>query len=430
MDGDLRYSPPATAVDGLIAVPIDIERLEARVVFDLAARSAQAEATMLFRAGSQDGHPMFDMRQGVWQAWLDGTTLPPGSLRHHDLGGGRGAEMRVLERELPAGSRHTLRVAYAMEEPQSPQAQPVGWDPAAPRMTWDFWFTDLLPARYLEMWFPANLVFDRFPFSLEIELASTEIEHALITNGRVDEEERNCWRIQFPGSFTALSPLLVLAPADEVEIRYGMAALPEPGAAVQLVTAKPSTAGESLAEAEDQVASYLAGNAARIGPYLHGNRFTTFLWPGSRSMEYDGGTTSNMHALEHETFHSWFGRGVKPASQNDGWIDEGWTTYNTGPRRFARLPFEASEPRVELCSSNPFNRATPAASYGAGARFFAGLAAAMGLDELLAMMCSFYLDNMCGLVTTRQLEEWLIAKSGREEIGRWFARFVYGIEPG
>jgi len=46
-------------------------------------------------------------------------------------------------------------------------------------------------------------------------------------------------------------------------------------------------------------------------------------------MEYDGGTTTGQAALQHETYHSWWGRGLKPASQPDAWIDEGWTFYYT-----------------------------------------------------------------------------------------------------
>jgi hypothetical protein len=39
-------------------------------------------------------------------------------------------------------------------------------------------------------------------------------------------------------------------------------------------------------------------------------------------MEYDGGTTTASGNLKHETYHTWWGRGLKPASQNDAWWDE------------------------------------------------------------------------------------------------------------
>ena len=46
-------------------------------------------------------------------------------------------------------------------------------------------------------------------------------------------------------------------------------------------------------------------------------------------MKYDRAVATTEGVLQHEVFHSWFARGVKPASQNDSWFDEGWTVYNT-----------------------------------------------------------------------------------------------------
>ena len=48
------------------------------------------------------------------------------------------------------------------------------------------------------------------------------------------------------------------------------------------------------------------------------DRFVAFIIQGG--MEYDGGCTSSLGALRHEAYHSWWGRGVKPASQADGMV--------------------------------------------------------------------------------------------------------------
>ena len=47
----------------------------------------------------------------------------------------------------------------------------------------------------------------------------------------------------------------------------------------------------------------------------------------------DGGCTSPPGSLHHETFHSWWGRGIKPASQADGWWDEAWNVYHDGQKK-------------------------------------------------------------------------------------------------
>jgi len=52
---------------------------------------------------------MFDLRQTIEDAALDGSAISPTDMPAVDLGGGPGAEMRVLHRELAAGSEHVLR---------------------------------------------------------------------------------------------------------------------------------------------------------------------------------------------------------------------------------------------------------------------------------------------------------------------------------
>ena len=144
-------------------------------------------------------------------------------------------------------------------------------------------------------------------------------------------------------------------------------------------------------------------------------------------MEYNGAVTSNVAALEHEVFHSWYGRGIKPASQNDGWIDEAWDNYTTTAYALQERPFDMSEPPVKLCSANPFNRVTPPEAYSDGERFFAGLAASFGREQLQAAMHAFYRENLGQRVTTQQLEAFLIDRSGQSQLADYFKRFVYGI---
>jgi hypothetical protein len=303
------------------------------------------------------------------------------------------------------------------------------WDTANSRVYWDFWFTDLWPGRYLEMWLPANLIYDRFGVRLEIKVASSNNAHRLVTNGQVAELGPNHWRVEFPERFTALSPMLLLAAQDRLEARESRVALPGGQDELQLEVEGPIGAGTDLKAAEQQIQQYLAENVAQIGPYAHGNRFTAYIWENQvRSMEYNGAVTSNIGALKHEVFHSWYGRGIMPATQNDGWIDEAWNMYSTDASGPEERPFALSEPRVTLCSANPFNRITPQESYEDGARFFAGLAAAIGSEALRSTMTAFYRNNVGERVTTQQLEAFLIDRSVKPELADYFKHFVYGTD--
>jgi hypothetical protein len=424
---DLIHAPPATPVDGLMAVPIDIDRVHATLVFDAAAKVATLEAEMRFALGPTAGNPLFDFRQPISDASLNGAPLAPAELAHHDLGGGPGAELRVIERTLAAGSTNTLVLRSTLGTPQSQGANPIGFEPASTRLYFDFWFSDLFPGRYLEMWLPANLIYDRFALDLTVRIDNSGFQHLLFANGAISALGANQWRIQYPDSFTALSPMLVIAAADRLTTRQGSVNLPGSGP-VALDLFKLTTTPADLATVETSLAGYLAANVASSGPYAHGARFTAFIWSGtSRSMEYEGATTSTVGALQHEVFHSWWARGVKPATQNDSWLDEGWTVYNTDAGAFAIEPFDVNDPPVTLAGRNPFNRVTPGTAYSAGRRFFAGLAAELGLAQLRALMKEFYTEHAGELVTTADLEAHLVSRSGRLALADWFHRFVYGL---
>lgn len=426
MATNFQLAPPAKVVDGLTAVPIDIQELAATVRFDLATRQAQVTATVQFEVGPTAGCPIFDLRQTIATAMLDGAVVATTDLAHHDFGGGADAQLRVLNRTLAAGSVHTLILTYGLGQPQAPSSQPIGWDLTSPRLTWDLWFSDLWAGRYLEMWFPANLIFDQFAFRLDLELVNTTVAHVVFSNATVRTVGANHWQLAFPARYTALSPMILLGAADRIESRIGTATLPVTGA-VTLTTCKLVGTVGDLAAIETEVAGYLAANEAAVGRYLHGNRWTTFLWSNpSRSMEYDGAVTSNADSLRHEVFHSWVARGLKPASQRDGWMDEAWTTYATGGGA-AIDPFDLSEPTTALAPANPWRRTTPDASYTVGARFFRGLAALFGVATLQGYLRDFYAAHLDAPCTTAQLEEFLICRSGMIELADYFDHYVYGL---
>src|SRR5205823_6393825 len=147
-------------------------------------------------------------RQTITAVWLDGVPLTPAQVALHDFGGGAGAELRVVDSVLAAGSSHTLRLTYPLGPPQASTAgsyQPaMTWGPG-PRLAFNFGFTDLGPGRYLEAWVPANLIFDQFALTLELRILNTSVAHTLITNGAVGSLGVNYWSVIFPSRFTAFS---------------------------------------------------------------------------------------------------------------------------------------------------------------------------------------------------------------------------------
>jgi hypothetical protein len=225
--------------------------------------------------------------------------------------------------------------------------------------------------------------------------------------------------------------MLVLVPSDELELRRSSVNLPNRERSLGLVCAKPHDVDADLGSCEADVRAWLSYMAGRYGPWVHGDTFWAFVWGPGRGMEYDGATTASVAALEHEVFHSWFGRGVKPARAADGWIDEAWTTWATTSRRAEQPRFHSEElslqePPVELYPQHPWARHTPVAAYTDGARLFAGLAFLFGgPDRMRTAMAEWYHANAGRSVTTDGLGAHLHAWSGID-ISPWWARYVHG----
>lgn len=428
MATNFAIAPPPRTVDGLLAVPIDISAIDAHFVFDGAASSASADATITYTVGPTAGNPIFDLRQTITGAWLDGVAFAPAQLAHHAFGSGTFTDLRVVESIQPAGSVHTLRVQYGLAVPNAQLGGsylPVlDWS-AGPRLRFAFGLSDLNRARYVEAWLPANLIFDQFSIALEITIVNTFAAHSVITNGALTSLGPNHWQIAFPARFSALSPLLEVRATDTLESLIGSATLPVSGRIVTIEAWKALGGAAVLATEIANIQSHLGANETDYGAYLHGTRYTAFFNGGG--MEYEGGTTTAPSALRHEAFHSWFARGIKPASQADGWWDEGYTSYHDGGAT-GSAPFDFSALPITLCTRDPWQRHTVGNAYGDGSAFWRGMAALLGVAPFNGLMAELYERYKGGSpVSTAMIEEHLLARSGNPGVVAAFHRFAYGL---
>jgi len=424
-----RYAPPPTRAGGRTAVPIDIHTIDAVLHLDAHTGRCTADAYLEFTQGPHDGHPVFDLRQQIESALLDGDRLSPDDLPHCDLGGGPEAAMRVIRRRLQAGTRHSLHVSYALATPQAPRGgsrlPEVHASDGRARLS--FGMSDLAPGRYLESWIPANLLFDQYSIDIGITVANAAAPHVLITSGRSIQIAENRWWVEFRPGSTSCSPMVELHPADEVVCRRATVRLPVSDKDLEIEIWKPRGMKAQLSRLLGKVSGWLCDFERRMGRYCHGRRFVVFLQDRG-GMEYDGGCTSSVEALWHETHHAWWARGLKPPSQRDGWIDEAWTVYSE-KRRGVATPFDLSRPAPLLNPENPWWRVTPAESYDEGCLFFEGLADIAGTANLEAWMDEFCRESMPGFVTTGELEDYLFERSGGDRrIRAAFAR-IRGAPP-
>ena len=431
---NFHLAPPAKLVDGLWAVPIDIQRITATLTFDASTTSGTGDATLEFKMGRCTGCPIFDLRQTITAAWLDGVPVPVAKLAHHSFSGGPNADLRIVESSLAAGSAHNLRVTYQVGTPQAPMIgsylPAIQWSDGA-RVALNFGFTDRGPGRYLESWVPANMIFDQYELNLELRILNTTVAHTVLTNGTVTSLDTNHWRVNWPAHSTAFSPLLELRAQDTLASATGTVTLPVSGRTVSIEAWKlpndpqsPSS-GANLPVEVDHIKTYLTNNENLNGSYPHCNRFVAFLHRGG--MEYDGGTTTAIGPLQHEMFHSWWGRGVKPASQPDAWFDEAWTVYND-EGAIGSQPFDSTDLPVTLCTRNPWSRITASGAYDDGNKFWKGVAAIIGVNSLNTLMSDLYKQGLRQPVTTTDIEQFLICHTGNTQLVDAFHRFAYGFD--
>jgi hypothetical protein len=445
-DSDWVGAPPPFAGADFLAVPIDVLAVNATLLFDLSNSSARAMATMRFRMGSQQGHPIFDLRQNIEDAALDGSAISPADVPAVDLGGGPGAEMRVLHRELAAGSEHVLELSYVLSRPLG-----NSFDLAPPRFDasgvhWNFNLADYDAGHFLEQWLPANLIHDRFPVALELELVGGAAPHTLLANGSVEETAPNRFHATFPGHYVAHSHFLVLEPAAQLRGSTTPLALVD-GSALELrvYTAQADVDLDSVPGMAERA---LNEHVSAFGAFPESHGLTLFVWSGN-GMEYNGAATIFVFGtpvdgklrpgegvIRHETLHSWFGRGLSPLTQSDGWWDEAWVTYVVDYEGNA-MPFAADDAPLKLRDDNPYNRAMRSAEkpdpYENGPRVFANLAARLGAGQLRELMAELYQVRPVSRVSTDDLERFLFCKTRDHEVRRIFQRFVHGkateVEP-
>jgi len=113
---DFRHAPPPSEAYGIKRVFVDVTRVEAEAVLDAATQTATARATMHFQMGDEGGNPIFDLRQTISYAELDGEELedPNWELRFRGFDTG---SLRAADAWLPACSEHQLYLEYPLAEP-------------------------------------------------------------------------------------------------------------------------------------------------------------------------------------------------------------------------------------------------------------------------------------------------------------------------
>jgi hypothetical protein len=82
---------------------------------------------------------------------------------------------------------------------------------------------------------------------------------------------------------------------------------------------------------------------------------------------------------------------------------------------------------VLLCTRDPWQRHTVANAYSDGSRFWQGMASLLGVPTLNSLMAELYQTHRGQPLSTQNVEEFLLRRSGNTAVVDAFHRFVYGL---
>jgi len=199
-------------------VPIDIQSLEAEVLFNVALQTADVAASMRFRVGNNSGRPIFNLLQDIGSARLDGSNVTVSDFLHDVLASDGSQRPRVIDCSLAAGSSHTLDLNYNLSQlATAARHLPLIWLASPRGLCWAC-FTNRQAGGYLETWFPSNMLYDEFSLVLEVRLVNAQTAHALVTNGAVTKLGAHYWRAGWQDSNPIFSPVLVVAPSTSLDL--------------------------------------------------------------------------------------------------------------------------------------------------------------------------------------------------------------------
>jgi len=143
----------------------------------------------------------------------------------------------------------------------------------------------------------------------------------------------------------------------------------------------------------------------------------------SGGMEHSGATETSLRSVDHELFHSYYGKGVMPANGSAGFLDEAmasWRDYDYF--KSAKVDFELSN----VGNHGPYMRKTDRRSYSLGRKFFSYID--MRLEDLggyKKFMREFFKANNHTVITVEYFISELNRWSGMDFTGD-FDRYVLG----
>lgn len=351
-NNDVTHRPPGFSFNGDRAVFVDFQEAHHQITYDIMGKNAVVKSTLTMNV-VEEGHPVFDLVNEPTSIMVDGVGVSSQTVSTPS----NETTVRVLSKKLPVGL-HQLEI-------EVPLTNLVEFTGKGVKNA--FWVTDLDDRYYLERYIPVNFEYDRVKMTFDLHFKGLLAAQHVFANGKVSWIAEDRARIEFPDHFTVNSLYFHTSPVDSVDlIEFDFPSLGGKTIPVKIYAQGPNA--YELPAFKTETIKVLEELESDYGAFPH-DSVTIYnadlAHMGLGGMEYAGATVTNIYALGHELFHSYFARGLVPANGNAGWIDEALASWRDGGY-LRRSTLTGSS---GMAAHAPYTRKTDTAAYSFGARF-------------------------------------------------------------
>lgn len=347
-ENDRYHMPKSFAVNGGKAVFADFYEAVYQINYDVTQKKAYVVAEIGLQV-LEAGYPIFDSVETPTSVSFDGEPVQTVLSRTP----GNETTLRIVNK-LAAVGNHILRVEIPLTS--LIEFTSDGGVKSA------FWTSDLSERQFLERYLPANFEFDQVKMTFFVNFIGAKTRQIIYTNGVVAETKPNSFRISYPAYYTSSSVFFHAVPQGSTkELRFSLKSIDGRSIPTVVYAARNSFASlETLARKTAEIFQELESD---YGAFPHPS--LTILQAGRGGMEYCGATMTELAALGHELFHSYFARGVMPANGNSGWVDEALASWRDNGYRSSTSMSGSSN----MSSRAYYTRTTDRSAYTFGERF-------------------------------------------------------------
>lgn len=348
---DLVHRPKAFSTANGRAVFADFTQATYHITYDSLNKMAGVKAVISLNM-VESGHLVFDSVEAPTSVKLDDVSVNAIETQTPS----RETTVRVLEKAISAGA-HTLTVEVPLKE--LVEFTSTGVKSA-------FWTSDLSERKFLERYLPANFEFDQVKMTFVVKYIGSKNTQVIYTNGVTTKVDANTYKITYPAYYTASSIYFHTVPQGATEeLRFSIRSIDGRTLPAVVYVSKGILSGgmRNLEVLKTKTSEFIHELESDYGAFLHPNIIVYNA--GMGGMEYCGATMTEMRALGHELFHSYFARGVMPANGNSGWLDEALASWRDGGYKSEEVMTGSS-----MMSNHPYyTRTTDRAAYSFGERF-------------------------------------------------------------